>query len=147
MAKSSFDYTTYVRTTPERLWQVLTDAGFTTQYWFGMRAESQWEVGSPWELLFPDGRVCDAGKIVAFEPGRRLVIHWYNRVNPEFEAEGETRCVMEMESNGVAMKLSLTHSVDCERSKYIAAASGVWPKVLCNLKSLLETGSVVLPDL
>lgn len=144
MARSTFDYVTYIRATPEKLWQALTDASITQQYWFGMRSESRWAVGSSWQLLFPDGRVCDTGEIVEAERFQRLAIRWQNVVNPEFKAEGAGQCTMEVETSGPAVKLTLTHSVDCERSKYIAAASGVWPKVLANLKSLLESGSVVL---
>ena len=144
MPKSTFQYVTYIRTTPEKLWQTLTDAESTRLFWFGMRSESKWIQGSPWQLLFPDGRTCDAGKIAAVEPQRRVVIDWQNDVNPEFKAEGAGQCTMELEPNGTAVKLSLTHSMDCKDSKYIAAASDVWPKVICNLKSLLETGSVAL---
>lgn len=144
MATSTFDYVTYIRATPERLWQALTDASATQQYWFGMRSESRWTVGSPWQLLFPDGRICDSGEIIGADPFRRLVIRWQNVVNPEFKAEGVGQCTMELEASGPAVKLTLSHSLDRDRSKYIAAAASVWPKVLANLKSLLETGSVVL---
>lgn len=144
MAGSTFDYVTYIRTTPQKLWQALTDASVTRQYWFGMRSESPWTVGSSWQLLFPDGRICDTGEILGAEPFRRLVIRWQNVANPEFKAEGVGQCAMELEASGPAVKLTLTHSIGCERSKYIAAASDVWPKVLANLKSLLESGSVVL---
>ena len=144
MARSTFTYVTYIRTTPEKLWQALTDAAVTQQFWFGMRSESSWKAGSPWHLLFNDGSVCDAGEIIAVEPQRRLLINWQNVVNPEFKAEGTTQCAMELEPSGSAVKLSLTNSMDREHSKYIAAASGVWPKVISNLKSLLETGYPVL---
>jgi uncharacterized protein YndB with AHSA1/START domain len=143
MTKSTFIYAIYIRTTPEKLWSALTDAKFSKEYWFGMRSESEWVSGSPWKLVFPDGRICDAGEIVEAVPPRRLVIRWHNRINPEFESEGPTQCAMELEPLGTAVALYLTHSIDYENSKYISAASGVWPKVISNLKSLLETGTVV----
>jgi uncharacterized protein YndB with AHSA1/START domain len=65
---------------------------------------------------------------------------------PELKAEGESRCTMELEPSGTAVKLSITHTIECEPSKFIAAVSGGWPKVISNLKSLLETGSTVLQD-
>ena len=65
---------------------------------------------------------------------------------PELNAEGESRCTMELEPSGTAVKLSITHSIGCEPSKFIAAVSGGWPKIISNLKSLLETGSAVLQD-
>ena len=51
MARSTFVYVTYIRTTPERLWSALTDAEFMKQYWFGVHCESKWTAGSPWKLV------------------------------------------------------------------------------------------------
>lgn len=144
MARSTFVYVTYIRTTPERLWSALTDAEFMRQYWFGMRGESQWTSGSPWKLVSSEGQIMDAGEIVAAEPPRRLVIRWQNQWKPELKAEGYSLCTMELEPSGTAVKLSVTHSIERDASKFIEAVSGGWPKVLSNLKSLLETGSAGL---
>jgi uncharacterized protein YndB with AHSA1/START domain len=146
MAKSTFAYVTYIRTTPEKLWAALTGVEFMTQYWFGVRCESEWTAGSPWKLAYPDGRISDAGEIVQAEPPRRLVIRWQHRDKPERKAEGESRCTMELGSTGPAVKLSLTHTIEREPSNFIAAVSGAWPMVISNLKSLLETGSIVLQN-
>ena len=62
-AKSSFVYVTYIRTTQEELWTALTTPEFMKKYWFGMNFETDWKVGSPWKLIFPDGRIADAGEI------------------------------------------------------------------------------------
>lgn len=146
MARSVFVYVTYIRTTPEKLWSALTDAAFMKQYWFGMHCESQWIPGSPWKLVSGDGQVFDAGEIVEAEPPRRLVIRWQHQNKPELKTEGASQCVMELEASGPAVKLSITHSIECEGSKLIEAVSGGWPKVISNLKSLIETGSIVLTD-
>jgi uncharacterized protein YndB with AHSA1/START domain len=146
MANSSFVYVTYIRTTPEKLWSALTDVEFVRQYWFGVRCESQWTAGSSWKLVYPDGRNTDAGEIVEAEPPRRLVIRWQHQKRPELKAEGESRCTMELEPSGTAVKLSITHTIELEPSKLIEAVSGGWPKIISNLKSLLETGSAVLQD-
>ncbi len=146
MAKSTFVYVTYIRTTPEKLWSALTDAQFMRQYWFGMHCESQWTAGSPWQLLSADGTVMDAGAIVEADPPRRLVIRWQHQHKPELKAEGDSHCTMELEPSGTAVKLSITHTIGCEPSKFIATVSGGWPKVLSNLKSLLETGSATLQE-
>ena len=145
MARSTFVYVTYIRTTPEKLWSALTDAEFMKQYWFGVHGESQWTAGSPWKLVSGDGQVLDAGEIVEAEPPRRLVIRWQNQ-KPELKPEGHSLCTMELEPSGTAVKLSITHTVEREPSKLIVAVSGGWPKVISNLKSVLETGSVVLQD-
>jgi uncharacterized protein YndB with AHSA1/START domain len=146
MDKSEFVYVTYIRTTPEKLWSALTDAESMKQYWFGMHCESEWTAGSPWKLVSGDGKVLDAGEIAEAEPPRRLVIRWRHQNKPDLAAEGESLCTMELEPSGTAVKLSITHVIECEASKLIAAVSGGWPKVLSNLKSLLETGAAALQD-
>ncbi|MBV8307756.1 MAG: SRPBCC family protein [Gammaproteobacteria bacterium] len=146
MARSTFLYVTYIRTTPEKLWSALTDAEFMKQYWFGMHCESQWTAGSSWKMVHPDGGISDVGEIVAVDPPRRLVIRWQHQNKPELKAEGDSRCTIELEPNGSAVKLSITHTVERDPSKLIAAVSGGWPKIISNLKSLLETGSAVLQD-
>jgi uncharacterized protein YndB with AHSA1/START domain len=147
MARSTFFYVTYIRTTPEKLWSALTgDVAFMKQYWFGNHCESQWTTGSAWKNVSSDGVVFDEGEIVEADPPRRLVILWRHQNKPELVAEGESRCTMELEPSGAAVKLSITHTIEREPSKLIEAVSGGWPKVLSNLKSLLETGSAVLQE-
>jgi uncharacterized protein YndB with AHSA1/START domain len=146
MARSTFVYVTYIRTTSDRLWSALTDAEFMTQYWFGMHCDSQWMPGSAWRLVSPNGEVLDAGEIVEADPPRRLVIRWRHQNKAELKAEGDSLCTMELEPNGPAVKLSITHTIERDASKLITAVSGGWPKTLSNLKSLLETGSPVLQD-
>ena len=144
MGKSTFVYVTYIRTTQEKLWSALTDAEFMKQYWFGNTCESHWTPGASWKMSYPDGRVSDVGEIVEAEAPRRLVIRWRSQIKPELQAEGDSLCTMELEPSGTAVKLSITHTIEREPSKLIVAVSGGWPKVISNLKSLLETGSVAL---
>jgi len=146
MARSTFVDVTYICTTPEKLWSALTDAEFIRQYWFGVHGESQWTAGSSWQSVSPKGEILDAGAIVEAVPPRRLVIRWQNQFKPELKAEGESLCTMELQPSGTAVKLSITHSIERDPSKFIEAVSGGWPKVISNLKSLLETGSPVLQD-
>jgi len=147
MARSTFVYVTYIRTTPEKLWSALTtDTAFMKQYWFGVHCDSQWTPGAAWKMVRGDGVVCDAGEILESEPPKRLVIRWQHQDRPELKAEGESRCTLELEPNGPAVKLSITHTIEREPSKLIEAVSGGWPKIISNLKSLLETGSVVLGE-
>ena len=143
MATSTFVYVTYIRTTVDKLWTALTDPKFTRQYWFGVHHETDWQVGSPWKLKFPDGRVADAGEVLEFEPPKRLVLRWRNEFKPEMKAEGYSRCVLELEPEGEVVKLTVTHSMEREVSQFIGAVSGGWPRILSNLKTLLETGQVL----
>jgi uncharacterized protein YndB with AHSA1/START domain len=146
MARSTFVYVSYIRTTPEMLWSALTDPEFMNQYWFGCHCESEWRAGSSWKLVSGDGLVLDAGEVVEAEPPRRLVIRWQHQNKPELKAEGASQCTMELEASGTAVKLSITHTIEREPSKLITAVSGGWPKVISNLKSLLETGSIALQE-
>jgi uncharacterized protein YndB with AHSA1/START domain len=72
------------------------------------------------------------------------VIRWQHQNKPELTAEGASQCTMELEPSGTAVKLSITHTIEREPSKFIEAVSGGWPKIVSNLKSMLETGSPVL---
>ena len=146
MAKSTFVYVTYIRTTPEKLWSALTEPEFMKQYWFGTQCISQWKAGTPWKMVQLDGSVTDAGEIVEADPPRRLVIRWQHQSKPELKAEGDSLCTMVLEQSGTAVKLSITHSIEREPSKLIEAVSGGWPKILSNLKSLLENGTTVLTE-
>jgi uncharacterized protein YndB with AHSA1/START domain len=146
MAKSTFVYVTYIRTTPEKLWSALIDPEFQKQYWFGMHCESEWKAGSPWKLVSESGELYDSGEIVEATPPRRLVIRWQNHKRPELNAEGPSLCTMELELLGSAVKLSITHGIEREASKFVEAVSGGWPKIMSNLKSLLETGSIALQE-
>jgi uncharacterized protein YndB with AHSA1/START domain len=147
MGRSTFVYVTYIRTTPEKLWSALTtDKEFMKQYWFGVHCESEWTAGSAWKMVHPDGSLSDAGEIIEAHPPRRLVIRWRHEKRPELKAEGDSRCTLELEQSGAAVKLSIVHSIEREPSKLIEAVSGGWPKIMSNLKSLIETGSIVLGE-
>lgn len=139
MANDKFVYVTYIRTTPEKLWEALLMPEFTKQYWFGVTLESDWKKGSRWKMIFPDGRTGDGGEVVEIEKPKRLVLSWRNEFLPELKAEGYSRCTMEIEAFGDATKLTVVHEIDMSESKLILAVSGGWPKVLSGLKSLLET--------
>ena len=143
-ASSTFVYVTYIRTTAEKLWSALTTPEFMRQYWFDASIAAEWKAGAAWQLKFADGRLADSGTIVEIEKPKRLVLEWRNEWNPEFKAEGYSRCTMEVEPVDGAVKLTVTHSMARPESKLIGAVSGGWPKILSNLKSLLETGAIAL---
>jgi len=142
--KSSFIYVTYIRTTPEQLWAALTTSEFMKKYWFGMHIETDWKAGSPWKLIFPDGRIADTGEIIELDRPRRIVLKWRNEFRPELTAEGYARCSIELEPQNGAVKLTISHMIERADSKLIEAVSGGWPRILSNLKSLLETSQITL---
>jgi uncharacterized protein YndB with AHSA1/START domain len=139
MPDQTFVYVTYIRTTPEKLWEALTQPEFTRRYWFGIHQETNWTAGSSWKLVYADGRVTDTGEVAEIDPPRRLVLKWRNEFRPELKAEGYTRCTFEIEQEGEVVKLTITHEAD-QAPKTIEAVSKGWPRVLSSLKSLLETG-------
>ena len=147
MARSTFVYVTYIRTTPQRLWSALTtDTEFMKRYWFGVHCQSEWTAGAPWQMLSDEGNILDSGEILESEPPRRLVIRWQHQKMPELKAEGDSRCTMELEPSGPAVRLTITHTMEREASKFIGAVSGGWPKIISNLKSLLETGATAMDE-
>ena len=81
MAKPEFIYVTYIETTPDKLWQALTDSRFSKQYWFGSSLKTDWTVGSSFALEMDDGRVTDTGKVMTFDPPKRLAYTFHHESN------------------------------------------------------------------
>lgn len=142
--RSHFVYVTFIRATPAKLWEALTDPRFIRQYWFGTTVECDWKKGSPWKMIGADGSLMDSGEILEIDPPRRMVIRWRNEWKPELRAEGESRCTMELEPVDNSVKLTITHEIDRPDSKFIQAVSQGWPRIVSNLKSLLEAGEVAI---
>ena len=140
MEKSTFVYVTFIRTTPEKLWQALTEPEFTKQYFFATVQESEWKVGATWKMVAPDGMVIDCGEVLDIDPPKRLVLKWRSEFKPDLKAEGYSRMTYELEPKGDMVKLSVLHEMDMGQSKFIQSVSNGWPIILSSLKSLLETG-------
>ncbi|HEY2444783.1 MAG TPA: SRPBCC family protein [Rhizomicrobium sp.] len=142
MSSNIFIYVTYIRATPEKIWEALTKPEFNRLYWFGAHQESDWKAGSSWKLMMPDGRVGDAGEVLECDPPRRIVLKWRNEFRPELKAEGYTRCTFEIEDEGEMAKLTVTHQSE-RPTVLIDKVSTGWPKILSSLKTLLETGKAL----
>jgi uncharacterized protein YndB with AHSA1/START domain len=138
--KPKFVYVTYIRTTPQKLWEALTRPEFTRRFWFDTVQECGWKAGASWRLMTPDGRVADAGEVLEADPPHRLVLTWRHEISPEMKAEGFSRLTYVLEQQGDMVKLTLTHEAPAPESKFLEAVSGGWPVILASLKSLLETG-------
>ncbi|MGC8492216.1 MAG: SRPBCC family protein [Syntrophobacteraceae bacterium] len=143
MTESEFVYVTYIKTTPDKLWHALTNPEFMKQYWLGVHCESEWKPGSTWKMVSETGQITDMGEILESDPPRRLVIKWRHEWRAELKEEGYSHCMFEIEPADNSTKLTVTHRIDRKPSKFIEAVSGGWPKILSNLKSLLETGQIV----
>ena len=149
MTKPSFVYVTYIATTPERVWQALVDTDVTRQYRVDPTANSpahvnvsDWKPGSRWEhQRVDDARTVDmVGKVVESTPPRRLVLSWSRPKDAEDDTK-HSRVTFDIEPQGEKLiRLTVTHE-DLERDpQMLAGISGGWPKILSNLKTLLETG-------
>ncbi|MFN8389967.1 MAG: SRPBCC family protein [Bdellovibrionota bacterium] len=146
MSHQQFVYVTYIRSTPEKVWEAFTAPEFTKQYWFGVTMECEWKKGSSWKMHLPDGTLADSGEILESDRPRKLVIKWQNEFKPEMKAEGYSRCTMTLEQGEGHVKMTILHEIEVEGdSMLIKGVSGGWPKVLSSLKSLLETGEA-LPE-
>ena len=146
MNEPKFVYVTYIATTPEKLWQALTDGAFTERYWFGTRIESDWTLGARVRFL-RDDTVSDYGVVLECEPPRRLSYSWRVEFHEEFRHERPSRVTFEIEPMAPRMggrrsevKLTVIHDDFDAGSKVFRAISGGWPLVLASLKSSLETG-------
>lgn len=139
--KPTFVYVTYIESAPEKVWQALTDADLTSEYW-GHSNVSDWQVGSSWEHQRTDGtRTADVvGTVVESTPPRRLVCTW--AAPGEEGADGPTRVTFDIEPYGGIVRLTVTHENLADEAERDAAAAG-WAAVLSNLKSFIETGHVL----
>jgi uncharacterized protein YndB with AHSA1/START domain len=140
MATSEFVYVIYIATTPETLWKALLDGRFTREYWDHDNV-SDWQAGSAWEhrRTDPQGTVDIVGKVVESQPPRRLVITW---AEPKDKArvEKHSRVTFEIQPIADMVRLTVTHGELESGSDMLRSISDGWPRVLCSLKSFVETG-------
>jgi uncharacterized protein YndB with AHSA1/START domain len=139
--KPAIVYTIYIASTPEKVWQALTTAEFSRQYFFGNAVEVDLRVGGAYIVRTADGGLHISGEVIECDPPRRLSVT-FNVNWPELvEKLGPTLVTYEIEQAGEAVKLTLIQSQDRELSDDILSGgrSG-WPAILSSLKSVLETG-------
>jgi len=142
MSKPEFVYTTYIETTPDKLWAALTSSEFSRQYWFGTELRTDWTIGSPFALVM-NGTPTDVGEILEFDPPRRLSYTFRHVLQDELRNEKPTKVVFKLEPHGKLVKLTLTHEGFAEANKLLDGISKGWPAILSSLKSLLETGTAL----
>ena len=158
MDKPEFVYTTYIHTTPERLWQALTEPAFTERYW-GMAFETDWKTGSTMILHQQGVTVVDPDQVVLeADPYRRLSYTWHT-FTPEWAeacgvgeeerarlaAEPRSKVTFQIEEDGDLVRWTVGHDGFAPGSRVVEMISGGWPRVLSALKTFLETGDVSAP--
>jgi uncharacterized protein YndB with AHSA1/START domain len=132
----------YIKTTPDRLWEAITDPELRRQYSFGVGVESDWTPGSTYEATHPSSSapIC-AGENLEVDPPRRLVQSFHALWSDAVRAEGTSRVTWEIEPVGDSCKLTVVH--DELRDGAHSEVYGGWPQILSGLKTLLETGETL----
>jgi uncharacterized protein YndB with AHSA1/START domain/DNA-binding transcriptional ArsR family regulator len=154
MQKPSFVYTTYIRTTPEQLWQALTEPAFTTRYW-GVAFETDWQVGSPITWKEAGATIADPHQVVLEADRPRRLSYTWHTYTPEWAAahgfddatlatlasEHRSKVTFDLESLDGMVRLTVVHDDFNQGSTSLEMVSQGWPQLLSELKTLLETGS------
>ena len=130
----------YIKTTPERLWEAITDPDLRQRYSFGLRVDSDWTAGSPYSSVHaqaPDTALAE-GENLEVDPPRRLVQSFTALWSEDVKSEGTSRVTWEIEPVEDSCRLVVTH--DALREGANDELYGGWPMILSGLKTLLETG-------
>jgi uncharacterized protein YndB with AHSA1/START domain len=146
MNKSTYVYASFIRTTPKKLWQALISPDFQKQYFMGASFDTDWKKASAWTLGFGDGTIADSGKVLEVKLHKRIVLSWRHEMDAKIKAEGFARCTIEVKPINDVVKLTITHEMNRPNSKLIKAISRGWPFIISNLKSMLESGKVIMKD-
>lgn len=136
MQKPKLVYTTYIRTTPNKLWTAITKPEFTRQYWGGMANVADWKKGSKWEHHNLENEVWITGKVLECLPPKRLVLSW---ADPD-DLVDKSRVTFEIEAIEDMVCLTVTHGNFKAGSTMAGKVSERWPRVLSSMKTFLETG-------
>jgi len=131
----------YIKTTPERLWEAITDPQMRSKYNFGAQINSDFTAGSHFEQSTPDGRLLGEGENLEVDPPRRLVQSMTALWGEDVKAEGTSRITWEIKPIGDSCHLTVTH--DQLREGANDQLYGGWPMILSGLKTLLETGELL----
>jgi uncharacterized protein YndB with AHSA1/START domain len=132
----------YIRTTPERLWEAITDGDIRSKYNFGARVDSDWTPGSRFEMGHPGAPgLLGEGENLEVDPPRRLVQSMVALWSDEVKSEGASRVTWEIEPIGDSCRLTVTH--DQLRDGANPELYGGWPMILSGLKTWLESGELL----
>jgi uncharacterized protein YndB with AHSA1/START domain len=131
----------YIKTTPERLWEAITDGDLRSKYSFGVRVASDWSPGSRYESSHPAGVAIAEGENLEVDPPRRLVQSFNALWSDDVKAEGTSRVTWEIEPVEDSCRLTVTH--DQLRDGANDELYGGWPMILSGLKTWLETGKLL----
>jgi uncharacterized protein YndB with AHSA1/START domain len=139
--RPSLVYTIYIAAPPVKVWQALTSAEFSRQYFFGNSVEIEPRVGGAFIVRTPDGALHISGEVIAWELEKKLSVTFNVSWPALIEKLGQTLVTYEIEQTGDAVRLTLTEAHERELGDDILAGGRQgWPAILSSLKSVLETG-------
>jgi uncharacterized protein YndB with AHSA1/START domain len=142
--KPAIVYTIYIASTPEKVWQALTSAEYSKQYFFGNSIEVDLRVGGAYIVRTPDGALHISGEVIECDPPKKLTVTFNVNWPALIEKLGPTLVTYEIEQAGEAVKLTLSQSHDRPLSDDILSGGRQgWPAILSSLKSVLETGKAM----
>jgi uncharacterized protein YndB with AHSA1/START domain len=137
-------YTIYIASTPKKVWQALTTAEFSRQYFFGFAVEMDPKVGGSFVVRAPDGSTHIDGEVLASDPPRKLSVTWNVNWPGLVEKLGQTIVTYEIAEMGDAVRLTMTEAHERELGEDILSGGRMgWPAVLSSLKSVLESGQAL----
>ena len=138
-------YVSYIASTPQKIWDALTQSEFTRQYFFGRSIEIEPRAGGAFILRMPDGRVDVRGKVVTWDPPHRLALTWLVDWIEDMRDLPECLVSYDIVQAGDAVRLTMTeaHQWDVPDDLLSGGRAG-WPAILSSLKSVLETGKPLL---
>ena len=132
----------YIKTTPERLWEAITDPGTRAKYNFGAAVHSDWTPGSRLEMAAPKAEgLLGEGEVLEADPPLRLVHTLLALWSEDVRSEGASRVTWDIEPVGDSCRLTVTH--DQLRDGANEELYGGWPMILSGLKTWLETGQLL----
>jgi uncharacterized protein YndB with AHSA1/START domain len=137
-------YVTYIAATPDKIWQALTSTDLTRKYFWERSIDLEPKRGGAFALRLPDGRINVTGKVIDYDPPRKLAVTWHVEWPAEFSKLPECLVTYDIAQAGEAVRLTMTesHSWDVPDAILSGGRMG-WPAVLSSLKSLLETGKAL----
>jgi uncharacterized protein YndB with AHSA1/START domain len=139
--RPSLVYSIYIASTPENIWEALTSAEYSRQYFSGFGVEVADKVGGAFVLRAPEGSVHIDGEVIAYDPPRKLSVTFNVNWEGLVEALGQTLVTYEIEQAGEAVRLTMTEANEREIDEDILSGGRAgWPAILSSLKSVLETG-------
>ena len=143
MSNTEFVYTTYIKTTPEKVWAAITHPEFSRQYWMD-GIGSDWKKGSKWQQVSggETPTVTVGGVILESSPPRRLVMTWADPADTS-DISKHSRVTFEIEPIEGMVRLNVIHGNLKTGSIMAGKISTGWPRVLSSMKSFLETGTAL----